>query len=228
MADPARASLERFLAVHLGVWPPPLGAIEVVGSGRRDRPAWDGRIQPLQGVVSPEGGVLSVPFDRVDAVRDAVGGRGPSELRAEYRAVAAAVMGRRALIAEAVFRWCQGPAGFADAGVWLPAGDPVVPEWLRPFGGEALVALEDGRYVAGVGLKRHDPAGEEIAVGTEEWARGRGLARRLVAQAARRVQGEGRAVTYLHAFDNLASARVAEAAGFPDRGWTALAVAGMG
>ncbi|PWU56502.1 GNAT family N-acetyltransferase, partial [Micromonospora globispora] len=53
---------------------------------------------------------------------------------------------------------------------------------------------------------------------------GRGLARRLVAQAARRVLDEGAVPTYLHAFDNPASARVAEAAGFPDRGWTSYGV----
>jgi hypothetical protein len=40
-----------------------------------------------------------------------------------------------------------------------------------------------------------------------------------VAQAARRVLDDGAVPTYLHAFDNVASARVAEAAGFPDRGW---------
>jgi len=40
-----------------------------------------------------------------------------------------------------------------------------------------------------------------------------------VAQAARRVLADGAVPTYLHAFDNEASARVADAAGFPDRGW---------
>ena len=54
---------------------------------------------------------------------------------------------------------------------------------------------------------------------TAERARGRGLARRLVAQAARRVLAGGALPTYLHAPDNEASARVARAAGFPDRGW---------
>ena len=59
---------------------------------------------------------------------------------------------------------------------------------------------------------------------TELAARGRGLARRLVAQAARRVLEEGAVPTYLHETANVASARVADAAGFPDRGWRAYGV----
>jgi predicted GNAT family acetyltransferase len=73
-------------------------------------------------------------------------------------------------------------------------------------------------------VKRHDAYGHELAVGTVPGARGRGLARRLVAQAARRVLDEGAVPTYLHERDNLASARVAEAAGFPDRGWRSYGV----
>ena len=105
----------------------------------------------------------------------------------------------------------------------MPTADPAVPEWLKPFNGEVLVVLDDaGDYLAGVGLKVHDAHGVEISVGTSEAARGRGLARRLVAQAARTLLSRGIIPTYLHAPDNLASAKVADAAGFPDRGWTAL------
>jgi predicted GNAT family acetyltransferase len=78
---------------------------------------------------------------------------------------------------------------------------------------------ESGAYLAGVGLKHHDRYGQEIAVGTEPAARGQGLARRLVAQAARRVLDEGAVATYQHDPANIASSRVADAAGFPDRGW---------
>ena len=39
-----------------------------------------------------------------------------------------------------------------------------------------------------------------------------------MAQAARRVLDEGAVPTYLHAVDNHASAHLATAAGFPDRG----------
>jgi predicted GNAT family acetyltransferase len=70
-----------------------------------------------------------------------------------------------------------------------------------------------------VGIKHHDAYGRELAVGTDEAARGRGLARRLVAQAARRILDEGGIPTYQHDPANVASARVADASGFPDRGW---------
>jgi GNAT superfamily N-acetyltransferase len=93
---------------------------------------------------------------------------------------------------------------------------------LHPFGGEVLVALIDGGYAAGVGIKRHDRFGHELAVGTEERFTGRGLGRRLVAQAARRVIAEGMVPTYLHDPRNTASAKVADAAGFPDLGWKIL------
>ena len=85
-----------------------------------------------------------------------------------------------------------------------------------------LVARDEaGRHLAGVGVKRHDGPGQELAVVTEPAAAGRGLARRLVAQAARRVLDEGAVPTYLHATGNAASARVATAAGFADEGWSA-------
>jgi GNAT superfamily N-acetyltransferase len=132
------------------------------------------------------------------------------------------LLGRHGVGGRGVFRWSTSPAPLPDAGVWLPFDDPRVPAWLQPFGGEVLVVLDGDTYVAGVGLKRHDDAGREIAVGTEEAARGRGLARRLVAQAARRVLDEGAVPTYLHAPDNIASAKAADAAGFPDRGWSVI------
>jgi GNAT superfamily N-acetyltransferase len=117
-------------------------------------------------------------------------------------------------------------AELPDTGSWVPVTDTRVPDWLRPFGGDALVAFDDdGSYLAGVGLKRHDRFGHEIAVGTDERARGRGLARRLVAQASRELLGRGVVPTYLHDRANAASARVADAAGLPDRGWGALGIA---
>lgn len=66
--------------------------------------------------------------------------------------------------------------------------------------------------VARVGIKRHDELGHEISVGTDPRARGHGLARRVVTQAARRILDQGRIPTYLHAFDNAASSRVAAGA----------------
>ena len=62
-------------------------------------------------------------------------------------------------------------------GQWLPAAHPDVPEWLRPFSGDVLVATDaQGRHLAGVGIKRHDHLVHELSVGTAPEARGRGLA----------------------------------------------------
>jgi GNAT superfamily N-acetyltransferase len=122
-----------------------------------------------------------------------------------------------------VFRWCHTLQEWPDAGEWIDPGDGRVPEWLRPFNGEVLVAWDrHGHYAAGVGRKIHDRHGQEISVGTEAANRGRGLARHLVAQAARRIAEEGAVATYLHRTDNPASARVADVSGFPDEGWKVI------
>jgi GNAT superfamily N-acetyltransferase len=129
----------------------------------------------------------------------------------------------------AFFRFAFEVPDLGNPGIWLPAKDPKVPEWLIPFGGDVLVALDQqDRVLAGVGLKRHDYYARELAVVTEPEARGRGLAKALVAQAAQHVLREGMLPTYLHAQNNLASARVAEATGFTDRGWRLLGLSQVG
>lgn len=97
----------------------------------------------------------------------------------------------------------------------VPATDPRLPRWARGhFTGEAWVITDsDGRVLSAAALKRYDNRLREIAVGTAERARNRGLARTVVAAAASAVLAEGRAVLYNHASDNFASARVAEAVG---------------
>jgi len=221
-AQGAELLLHHHLAHWLGRWPP-AERLHVVGSTRRSQPGWDGELHPAFGVAAPTGAVLSVPTDRVADVR-AVLARG--ELATSGAAIAEAVGHPERGWYQAIFRWSDEPARLPDAGAWLSADHPAVPLWLRPFEGEVLLALdpEDGGYLAGVGIKRHDAYGHEVAVGTAEHARGRGLARRLVAQAARRVLDEGALPTYLHGVENVASARVADAAGFPDRGWTTFGV----
>lgn len=206
--------LTEHLRHWLGAWPPS-GELDVIGSPRRSEPGWDGRIHPAIGVGSPDGGVLSVAPEHVERVAAA----SPSE-------VPALVGYPRRGWFTAVYRWSTAPAALPDAGLWVPASSPGVPEWLRPFGGEVLVAVDpgSGEHLAGVGVKRHDAYGHELSVVTAPAARGRGLARRLVAQAARRVLDEGAVPTYMHATSNAASAAVAEAAGFPARGWTAFGV----
>lgn len=217
--------IEDRLAVHLrswlGRWP---GAgtgtgLTVVGWAARDEPGWDGGLHRVVGVTTPERGVVSVPPAAAAAVTGWVNRGG-----LPVRIPAVAGVGGRWF--DGVFRWCAAPAALADAGEWLAADDPSVPVWLRPFGGEVLVAVDgrSGEHLAGVGVKKHDAHGHELAVVTAEAARGRGLARRLVAQAARRVLDEGAVPTYVHARSNTASARVAAAAGFPDAGWSFLGV----
>ena len=212
------ALLERHLAAWVGQWPP-TGALTVVPS--RGEPGWDGRVSSVLGVTGPDGTVLSVPAAALEEARRLAADGGLAALADQL----GPLVGRPdARLHAGVFRWSNRPADLADGGVWLPGDDPRVPDWLHPFGGEVLVALVDGSYAAGVGIKRHDHFGHELAVGTDEPFRGRGLARRLVAQAARRVVAGGAVPTYLHDPRNLASGRVADAAGFPDRGWQVLAL----
>lgn len=209
--------LQAHLASYLGTWPPS-SPLDVMGCERRTEPGWDGRVFSVVGVESTSGAVLSVPPAMADAVR---------ALGADLDHVSAGigqVFGRPGTtIFRGVFRWCHELRDLGDAGEWVPRDDPRVPEWLRPFNGDVLVAWdEQGAYGAGVGRKIHDEHGQELAVATEEPLRGRGLAKRLVAQAARRVADEGAVATYLHAPTNIASAHTADAAGFPDVGWKIL------
>ncbi len=214
------AQLLAHLRSWVGGWPPPASGapVHVVASAAAERPGWDGQVQPVRGVLRADGrGVIGVPPTAAAQLVD-----GPLDALADCVPKA---LDRPGTLYRGAFRWTTSPApagDLADVGVWLDVADPRVPAWLQPFGGEALVALEEDAYVAGVGLKRHDEHARELSVVTAEAARGRGLARRLVAQAARRVVDEGRVATYLHAPDNTASARVAEATGFTDRGWTVL------
>lgn len=233
---PHPADVDDRLTAHLrswlGAWPPE-HTLQVVGSDQRLLPGWDGTVRPVNGVVTPHGTVLSVPPDAVDDVRAAgddletIGGR-----------LADILERPGATFGSGLFRWSTDPAPSDDPGVWLPTDDPRVPEWLHPFNGDVLVALEsddrvdgDGRsgdtvVAAGVGRKQHDACGHEVAVVTEKAFRGRGLARRLVGQAARRILDDGAVPVYLHAPDNVASARTADAAGFPDVGWRIIGLFG--
>src|SRR6266540_1551930 len=67
----------------------------------------------------------------------------------------------------------------------LDASDPRLPEWVHGhFTGEAWVVMEDGEVLSTAVLKRYDERLREISVGTAPSARGRGLARSVVAAAA--------------------------------------------
>jgi RimJ/RimL family protein N-acetyltransferase len=213
-----RDQLTAHLRAALGAWPPPDGQIVVTTSGARTSPGWDGSVRRFAALRTGDGGaVVSVE----PALLTEITGLGST--LAEARPKLEARLGGR--LVDVPFRWCETPPPLEPIGEWRPFDDPSVPEWLRPFGGDVLVVVEDDRYVAGVGLKRHDDHAWEISVGTEEHARGRGMARRLVVTAARRVLDEGRVPTYLHDSRNTASATVADASGFPDRGWRMMVLA---
>ena len=202
------APLVAHLQRELGVWPPPADFTVTTTEARRQL-SWDGRERPFMGVWTPEGTVVSV---RDDLWEKADGATSLDDL-------ARRLDGR---VAKGIMRWTADPMPLEPLGDWIGFDDPVIPEWLHPFGGEVLVVIEDGRYIAGVGLKRHDDDVWEISVGTEEAARGRGLARRLVTTAAQAIIDAGRIPTYLHDPANHASAKVAEASGFHERGWRIL------
>jgi GNAT superfamily N-acetyltransferase len=120
-------------------------------------------------------------------------------------------------------------SGVARTGVVIPppvapvtvldATDPRLPQWVHGhFVGEAWVVMEGGEVLSTAVLKRYDDRLREISVGTAPAARGRGLARSVVAAAARFVLAEGRVVLYNHAVDNDSSARVAESVGLHELG----------
>ena len=209
-------ALAAFLTEFLGAWPDTAG-LTVIGSDERTKPSWNGDVREVVGVGGSGRSVISVPPRYADAVREAV----PTwEDVAEHLPAAVGKPGHHAFFGK--FRWSTAPADLPDAGVWVDHDDPRVPPWLRPFGGQVLITFMDGGYAAGVGIKRHNKAGMELSVGTEERYRGQGLATRLVAQAARKIIAAGAIPIYLHDPANVASDRTATAAGFPDLGWQIL------
>lgn len=215
------APLERHLRSWAGAVPRRPG-LSIVANRRVARPGWDGLPELLTGLESPSGGVVvSLPPEVAFTASTLLGDDGPLH-------VLPALLARPDLEVERrVYRWTTRPAELPRIGRWRAADHPAVPAWLKPFGGLVLVAEDaDGRHLAGVGIKRHDALVHELSVGTEPHARGRGLARCLVAQAAAALIEQEVIPTYLHLPDNTASARVAESAGFALTGWHSLALQG--
>lgn len=218
-------SVDDRLAAHLRAWLgawPPRGDLDIVIWPGRDVPGWDGSTWLGLGVESPVGAVLSFS-PRLVADPATVDDRLLTIALAapEPTLMLSTALGQPGLkISRATFRWSDHPAALPEVGEWVPREDPRIPAWLQAFNGDVLVAWDEhGRVAAGVGRKRHNRYGHELAVGTDPEHQGRGLARKLIAQAARRVLADGAVPLYFHLPDNVASARVADAAGFPDRGW---------
>ncbi len=219
MTDTVDDRLVAHLRSWVGSWPPPTPGVHVVGDSARIESAWDGVVRPLQGVGNGIGTVIGVPPDSVEAVTEAMtAGLDRTGLGNELGAILGV---GPAAFGAGVFRTTATPdSDLDDLGVWFDEQTDDLPVWLAPFNGRRLVAFDDdGTVLGSVGIKVHDDHGHEISVVTEEAARGTGIARRLVATAARRILADGAVPTYLHAQDNLASARVADAVGFADRGW---------
>ena len=216
MTDPLTLHLRSWV----GEWPPPPRGVHVVGDPSRLAPTWDGSIRPLLGVGNGDATIIAVPPDAAQAVSAAIADDldqpGLGDELGDILGVGRAAFGA------GVFRTTTAVnPNLADLGQWFDAHTDELPEWLAPFNGRRLVAFDDdGRPIAGVGIKVHDRFGRELSVVTDHAARGTGFVRRLVATAARRVLADGAVPTYLHAPDNAASARVADAVGFTDDGWT--------
>jgi GNAT superfamily N-acetyltransferase len=214
-------ALVEHLRTSLGAWPPGDGVdrpdvVTVTTSPARSAPSWDGTIVAVSGIATSGGTVLSVPAALASELT------GVTDLATAERAVTRHLGSTAAALDRAVYRWTEQVTELDDAGHWVEPTDPSIPAWLRPFNGGVLVATVDGRHAAGVGIKRHDDHGWEIAVVTDPDHRGLGFAARLVAQAARFILAHGAVPIYVHALDNHASAAVAERVGFPDRGWRLL------
>src|SRR5919198_4878607 len=170
---------------------------------------------PVRAFTRQGGAVLAVAPEHAALVHRLLGG--PGSVLRSLELIAAELLGH-------LF------SGVARTGVAIPppmvpvtvldATDPRLPGWvLGHFTGEAWVVLDDdGQVLSTAVLKRYDDRLREISVGTAERARGRGLARSVVAAAARHVLSEDRAVLYNHAPDNYASAKVAESVGLHEFG----------
>lgn len=218
VADDPR--LTAHLRAYLGAWPPRT-EIDVIGTPARLAPSWDGSEVLAVVVASPVGALISVGPDAVERASEAARAGIDGDFR---NRLAEAVGAGDGMSPWVVLRWSTQPAPLPDVGRWVASDGDALPDWLHAFPAPVLVAFDEnsGKYLAGVGIKEHSRWGRELAVGTAEAARGRGLARRLVAQAARAVLGDGGIPLYVHDPANEVSARVAEAAGFPDTGWRLL------
>ena len=217
----------RQLTGWLGSWPPAV-PVHVVVDPEPDRLAWDGGPRRVTGVADPEGRApgAGAAGGRRPAARAARGPRGAARRAARGRRPSRHGGCGRAAVGTGT---CPTPGRCPTRGSGCRRRSPAratrgCPPWLRPFGGEVLVALDEPRTATSPAWASSGTPPDlcESPSSPPSAARGRGLARRLVAQAARAVTAAGCAVLYLHAPDNEASARTARGSGFPDTGWRVI------
>jgi hypothetical protein len=134
-------SLVGHLTSWTGGWPPAIPAT-VTGNPRNALPGWDGRIHPLNGVVDPAGrALIGVPPEYEAAAMDAAA-RAGRDLDGLLWVLPGVLDRPDHGVYAGTFRWTTAPAQMADAGEWIDADDPLVPDWLRPFGGQVLIARD--------------------------------------------------------------------------------------
>ena len=95
--------LAAHLRVSLGAWPPPPGGLTVTTSPARTEPGWDGIVRSFQCVRTPDGAVVSVHPDLLDAARDL----GPT--LADATPALEHLLGGVRLV-DVMFRWSGAPA----------------------------------------------------------------------------------------------------------------------
>jgi RimJ/RimL family protein N-acetyltransferase len=174
----------------------------------------DARI-PVRAYLREGGAVVSVRPDAAHLVGDRLDDA--ATVRRGLEEIAADLPGR---VLTAVTRSGTAVVEPAAEIVTMDTGDPRLPEWVHGhFNGTAWTVLgPDGDVLSNAVLKDYDDRLREIAVGTTERARGRGLARAVTAAAARATLDGGRVVLYMHDEHNDASAKVAQAAGLLELG----------
>ena len=149
IADEIPERLHSHLVSWLGAWPPAPRGVTVVAYEPRTRPGWDGHFHSVVGVATEEAALLSVPPAVADAVAGLVRQQDLETDLGALRSGIARAMESQGRLGRGRFRWSDSPTQTPDVGDWTPTDDDRVPEWLKPFNGDVLIAWDDnGQYGA--------------------------------------------------------------------------------